>query len=293
MTFDNTESSGIKCLQCGYDMPESAEVCPSCGAARHISAFAATYPPVKLEPEDKLAAYKIWAPEYSLWTEWAKPVLFASSSSYKQGFTMEMPKIAWLTTARFDTMVIVDLPGESGVLESLALARLGFRPVPLYNGVNDEKYMSSMLVRMENIADALFNGSKILKELIIRSDAPPVFMLDSNRMAGGKGPGKYDNRWCIFPQDMPSASFLTKQRINKVIVRTHNVQDDLLHILHRYQEQKISILQSVDDTVTEISAPAPLWFKSMFYRFKVILGLTRNSAGGFGGLIPEAQHGGG
>ena len=31
-------------------------------------------------------------------------------------------------------MLIVDLPGKMGVLEGLGLAKLGYRPLPLYNG---------------------------------------------------------------------------------------------------------------------------------------------------------------
>ena len=39
--------------------------------------------------------------------------------------------------------------------------------------------------------------------------APPAFLLDSDRMkAPAPDPGRFDNRWLVFPQDFPSAAFL-------------------------------------------------------------------------------------
>ena len=73
-------------------------------------------------------------------------------------------------SAQSDTMVIIDLPGKTGVEESLALARLGFRPVPLYNGVFDEKY--PMLVSVGHVIDALYRGADVLEKLNIPYNAP-------------------------------------------------------------------------------------------------------------------------
>ena len=279
MEYDNTESNSSSLPSSDFD-----QFAPIIGNRIPPGAYRSS--------RDKLAVYKIWAPDNALWTEWAKPVLFASSSQWKD-FQLEIPEINWLTSAQPGTMVIVDLPGKTGVEESLALARLGFRPVPLYNGVYNEKY--SMLVSVKDVVDALYRGADVLETLNVRPDAPPVFMLDSNRMDGGKEPGKYDNRWSVFPQDMPSAAFLSERRIDKVIVRSDSdkVRDDLLHILRRYQEQNIKMLHSVGDQVTDMTVPKPSRFKGMFYRFKVILGLTRNAAGGFGGQIPEPSSGSG
>jgi hypothetical protein len=108
-----------------------------------------------------------------------------------------------------------------------------------------------------------------------------------------KQPGKYDNRWSVFPQDMPSAAFLSKRGIREVIVRSDRIQDDLAHILRRYQEQGIKISMCDGTEVREITVSKPSRFKSLFYRFGVILGLRRNAAGGFGGIVPEPSSGGG
>ncbi|MCL1876021.1 MAG: hypothetical protein FWF87_07170 [Synergistaceae bacterium] len=289
-------------------MPDNLTVCPKCGAADYLrkivhSAEAlsslnnAQFTPRdsvtvnnNQTPKDSLTTYKIWAPDDSLWTEWAKPVLFANFTSWKDNSPLVLPEINWLTRAQRDTIIIIDLPGKTGVEESLALARFGLRPVPLYNGVNNEK--SSMLVNVGDVADALYKGVYVLEKLRILNDSPPVFMLDSNRMISDeKIPGWYDNRWCIFPQDMPSASFLSGRRISKVIVRTNKVQDDLLHILYRYQKQKMKIMRCAGEDIVDLIVEKPSRFKSMLYRFKVIFGLTRNAVGGFGGKIPAQSSG--
>lgn len=234
---------------------------------------------------DNLEAYKEWAPEGARWTQWAKPVMFMSTAETVFA-KLEIPEVDWLQGLESNTMIIVDLPGERGVVESLALARMGYRPVPLYNGVDGRVY--SMVVKVGEIRKALFTGADELAGYDISPDAPPVFMLDSNRMAGsGKQPGTYDNRWCVFPQDMPSASFLLKAGIRRIIVRSDKIQNDLAHILLRYQKEGIEIYLCPDREIKKISVVRPSRFKSLSYRFSVILGLTRNGAGGFGAKIPE------
>ncbi len=236
---------------------------------------------------NNLEAYKIWAPDDALWTQWAKPVLFMRPPeiSFKD---LEIPEAGWMRSLDGQTMLIADLPGHSGVIESLALGRLGYRPVPLYNGVDGR--VSSMIVEVGEIATALFQGADILATYNISPDAPPVFMLDSNRMNGrGKQPGKFDNRWCVFPQDMPSAAFLLNAGIRRIIVRSAEIQNDLSHILHRYQKEGIEIFlcTGIGREIEKITVVRPSRFKSLSYRFSVIMGLTRNGAGGFGGEIPE------
>ncbi|MGI6123403.1 MAG: hypothetical protein ACOYIG_04310 [Acetivibrionales bacterium] len=234
---------------------------------------------------NNLDTYKIWAPDDALWTQWAKPVLFMHKPIMKKD-RLPVPEVEWIENTVSNTMIIVDLPGQRGVTESLALARLGYRPVPLYNGVNAQ--YSSMVVPVYDIVSALFRGANELCTFNIRPDAPPVFMLDSNRMnESGKQPGKYDNRWCVFPQDMPSAAFIIKEGIHKVIVRSDSIRNDLSHILHRYQEEGIPIYLCTGEELKKIPVVKPSRYKSLSYRFLATLGLTRNATGGFGGMIPE------
>lgn len=125
----------------------------------------------------------------------------------------------------------------------------------------------------------------------IRPTAPPVFLLDFNRLLKtGKRPGMYDNRWCIFPQDMPSATFLKQHKIRRVMIYSERIQEDLAHILFRYQKEGIDIFLCNDSSaMKKVNVKKPPQYKGLFYRIMVISGLTRNAAGGFGGMVPEPQ----
>jgi hypothetical protein len=236
--------------------------------------------------ENKIA-YKIWSPTDAVWSEWAKPVLFIRPPD-TDWIAINEPRIEYVTAAEYHTMLIVDLPEIQGVEEGLSLARMGYRPVPLYNGVRSPQ-PSAALVQVEALVKALFRGAEELGSLGLSPDAPPVFLLDANRMNGqGKKPGMFDNRWCVLPQDMPSAAFLREQGIERIILRTDEIQQDLTHVLKRYQEQGIKIYHSRrGEAPAEAIIVKPSKFKSIGYRFKAITGLMRNSAGGFGGKIPE------
>src|SRR5215469_8051185 len=82
--------------------------------------------------------YKLWAPDDSVWTQWAKPVLFADSSfdnlplSEPPGW--RMLNLSWAPSSTSGTAVVVDLNGLESVKVGTALGHAGFRPVPLFNG---------------------------------------------------------------------------------------------------------------------------------------------------------------
>ena len=246
------------------------------------------------ERRNKVYAYEMWAPKTSIWRAWAKPVLFSSMEDfgYMDERFLNIPELSalkWSNKLESDSMIIVDLPGKAGVEEGIALAQKGCRPVPLYNGVCvNSGYLP--VIDCENIVSALCNATIQLERIVLEDDAMPVFLLDSNRMNGSKKqPGRYDNRWSVFPQDMPSATFLQQNGIHKVVVRTDKIQDDLAHILYRYKEQGIEIFLCKGENVKSVDVTKPSRFKSLIYRYKVAVGLTRNSTGGFGGRIPDLQ----
>jgi len=240
-----------------------------------------------------LEAYKKWAPDGALWTDWVKPALFAEYP--KLGFShepIEIPELKWISQRENATAIIVDLPGKSGALEGMALARLGWRPVPLYNGVCGPKNVKAAVPSHE-IALVLQTLAGELSRMRIRDDAPPAFLLDSDRMDGKARIGDYDNRWSVFPQDMPSAAYLINHGIRRVIVRSEVIEKDLAHVLLRYETQGIAILLNDGFAQKTIPVPRPSKFKSLFYRACVLAGLRRNSAGGFGEIVPEPSSSGG
>ena len=245
--------------------------------------------------------YKLWAPEASIWSNWAKPVLFADQRVDSQEPDDAAPEdallVAWEPTADSRTAIILDLPGPVGVEYGLALSLRGFRPVPLYNGVPGP----SPIIAVEDIISALQTAADALAALRLPPDAPPVFLLDSRRLDGGGSvqPGLFDNRWYVFPQDFPSANFLLSHGIQSVVLgqifatRPH---EDLAHVLLRWQEAGIQILSC---NIQSQAQPEPLQvqrpdkFRALWYRALALAGLQRNSTGGFGAVVPLPSSGGG
>jgi len=240
--------------------------------------------------DNGLLTYKMWAPADALWTPWAKPSLFMNP---RAAVPIELRPLAWAEAARKDTIIIIDLPSEYGLLEALSLVPFGYRPVPLYNCVEatpNSQYTS--VINVDRIAELLFSGADLVYNSRFPLDAPPAFVLDSLRMEFpnlGERYGKFDNRWCIFPQDMPSADFLVKHGVRRVVLRADSLQNDLSHILKRWQDSGVEIYLH-DGAYTAprmITVNKPSLFKSLSYRFKTMRGLRRNSAGGFGGYIAD------
>lgn len=188
--------------------------------------------------------FKIWAPVDAKWTEWVRPVPFVSlddSSRKNTVYNFIIPKINYISKPLTDTAIIIDLPGYESISEGLALAQIGFRPIPLYNGTNEQKGAMA-LVDNHAIASALIWGVAELKKIEIGSNASPVFLLDSNRTHRFKmSSSVFDNSWDIYDQDMPSAEYFMNNGINKIIVRSEKVQKDLNKILYKFQQKGITI----------------------------------------------------
>lgn len=239
--------------------------------------------------------YDLWAPESSPWSAWAKPVLFAALNRVSAPPELVLPEdLAWAPDSTARTAVVVDLPGEAAVLTGLALARRGYQPVPLFNGC----LASGMVVDVAPLAAALLGGAEPLRHQPPAKAAPPAFLLDSRRREGKEQvrPGRFDNRWAVVPQDMPSGNRLREAEIGAVLVRAATVQEDLTHILCRYQQAGIRLQQVPDDLAEPqpLTVSPPSGFRSLWYRLGVFAGLRRNSAGGFGAIVPQpgsAGHG--
>ncbi len=247
--------------------------------------------------------FEVWAPQESAWSSWAKPVLFATAKLPKPDTSPATPPTSPLEAMRFaarsdgETAFVVDLPGARSVEAGLELARLGYRPVPLFNGVSQP----FAVVQAEPVLERLTAGAEELRGIRLPAGAPPAFLLDSKRMSPGvePKPGQFDNRWVVFPQDFPSASFLSSRGVRRVILLQETPAPpsaDLAHVLFRWQQAGITI-QGQDLERGGPSQPLqvsrPTWFRSLFYRAITLAGLRRNSAGGFGAVIPVATSSGG
>lgn len=238
--------------------------------------------------------FAAWAPPASIWSAWAKPALFTElgrvTSELGSAEPLSVEDAPWLPIFDQRTAIVLDVPGEVAVVRGLQLARHGYRPVPLFNTTHE----SGAVVNVHEILQGLNLGRRLLPEIPLPADAPPVFLLDSNRLPHRLGgiPGTYDNRWVVLPQDFPSAAKLRAHGISAILLwQRENAQpaDDLAHVLRRWQDGGIDIYVEYG---TLASAPAPLrvhrprFYKSVFHRLLVLFGLRRNSAGGFGDTVP-------
>jgi len=189
--------------------------------------------------------FKIWAPAGAKWVDWVRPVLFAASDNGSSAggiFNHDIPEVFYFDSPERDTAVILDLPGYAAVNEGLALAKIGWRPIPLYNGTL-EQHGAMAQVDNHGIISALSWGAGVLSRLTLNEDAPPAFLLDSNRMIRHKmNASVFDNSWDIYAQDMPSAEYLLSNGITKVVNRGLKIQKDLARILYGFQIKGIRIL---------------------------------------------------
>jgi len=203
-----------------------------------------------------MEAFKIWAPQESIWITWAKPVLFQGITGEPKN--IDLPTVPWAGSLETDMMVIIDMPGKTGVLEGLGLTRYGYRPVPLYNGA-PTMYPMGSIVDTTEIVTALLDGEVILKEAYnLKAESPPAFLLDSNRMCRRSTVQEnlYDNRWSIFMQDMPSAQFLKDKGIRKIVLSADVVEIDIGDILKEYYDAGIKVFLS-DDTSAKLEELFP------------------------------------
>lgn len=191
--------------------------------------------------------YKIWAPAGAKWVDWVRPVPFVELGEYSKQYefsNFNVSKIFYLDKVENDTALIIDLPGYDSIEDGIALAKMGFRPIPVFNGTNEQK---NSVATTDNhaVEFGLIYGANELKNINISKDAMPAFLLDTNRLNRHKmSISVFDNSWDIYDQDMPSAEYFLKNGINKMIVRSKKIEKDLSKILYKYQQKGITILHT-------------------------------------------------
>lgn len=242
--------------------------------------------------------FSVWSPSQSLWSPWVKPVLFAhiSAATVHEDLPLigaEAVDVSWAPPADGSAAIVVDLPGAAGVNVAIALARLGYRPIPLYNAV--PRAMGALCDLMPVVA-ALARVTPELEQLDLPINAPPAFLLDANRRVGTgvtPTPGMYDNRSVSLPTDFPSANLLLSRGIRTTLLVQQSdllPHADLSHTLVRWQQAGIAIrsvaMVGVDRTSTPITVRKPWLFRVMFQRMLATMGLRRDPLGGFGGVLP-------
>ena len=255
---------------------------------------------------NRQTAYEIWAPHTSIWSVWAKPVLFAHLPRGR----VPLPSLApadtsWMSSVSERSAIVVDLPGVESVAMGLALAELGYRPVPLFNAclpplsTDSEAESPTAIVDVDSVLTALVEGYDRLRQVRLPDDAPPAFLIDALRQQPTRpvSEGLFDNRSVVFITDFPSANFLTTQGIQQVILVHQHVQElerDLAYVLRTWEKAGIELQETVvPDTVQlrSLSLPKMNWFTELWIRFFAGSEFRRNQSGSFGRFVPESSGG--
>jgi hypothetical protein len=256
---------------------------------------------------DPRSIFEIWAPPHGPWSPWAKPVLFAHLD-WAGGLTaVEIPEIR----IPFDrpkpggTAIVVDLHSLESIGLGLELARLGYRPVPLFNACPSPpgsiREAVPEVVPVTPLLSVLEQGADRLKSAGLSDDAPPAFLLDADRLGGDKpiAPGWFDNRWVVFATDVPSARLLAQRQITAVeLIHRGAPGDDILDVLRDWNRAGIALWH------TDLDQPGPprtlvltgtrlLGLSRLARRLWALLSLRRNPRGGYGGVVPEGESSGG
>ncbi len=181
--------------------------------------------------------YRIWAPLDSIWSPWVRPVPFIyldKQREIKEILDFSIPTINYLEYYQENTAIFIDLPGIDSIKEGIALAYLGYRPIPLFNGTFEP---NETLATTDNhiLQPALIWGANELKNISLKNDSLPAFLLDTKRLNRRKMyEGVFENSWDIYHQDMPSAKFFEKNNINKIIIVSPKIENDLNLILYKF-----------------------------------------------------------
>lgn len=189
-------------------------------------------------------AYKVWAPFGKKWTDWVRPVPFIAAEADVKGYhagNLLIPRIDFVDEGWKQAAVIVDLPGDESVEIGLALAKLGYRPIPIYNGTIEQKNARAT-VDNQTVGAALLHGAELLEQMEIKDDAFPVFLLDKNRLNRFKlDVSVFDNSWDVYPQDLPSADYFLQNGIQKIIVISNTLSRDLKEIFRKFRKKDMQI----------------------------------------------------
>ena len=188
--------------------------------------------------------YRIWAPSGKTWSDWVRPVPFIAAQANVKGYhlgELSIPMIDFIDESFHQAAIIVDLPGDESVEMGLALAKMGYRPVPVYNGTIEQENARAT-VDNQTVGAALLWGAEVLKEIEIAENALPAFLIDKNRLHRFKvDAGVFDNSWDIYPQDLPSADYFLKNGIHKIIVISNSMSKDLKAIFRKFKKKNIQI----------------------------------------------------
>lgn len=187
--------------------------------------------------------YKIYAPNGAKWTEWVRPVPFVAIDTYSRKPISDWidRKIMFLKQYEKDVAIFIDLPGKESIELGISLAYIGYRPIPLFNGT-DEQLCSQATTDTYLVESCLINGYEKLKKISLNNNANPSFLLDNSRTNRFRAKESiFDNSWDLYKQDIPTPQYFKENGINKIIIIGNNIQRDLKKIFFEFQNVGVEI----------------------------------------------------
>ena len=187
--------------------------------------------------------YKIYAPKGAKWTEWVRPVPFVAIDTYIRKPISDWidRKVIFLKQYEKDIAMFIDLPGKESIELGISLAYMGYRPIPLFNGTDEQKY-SQATTDTYLVESCLINGYEKLKNISLNNSANPVFLLDNSRTNRYRAQSSiFDNSWDLYKQDIPTPKYFKENGIDKIIIIGNNIQRDLKKIFIEFQNVGVDI----------------------------------------------------
>ncbi len=191
--------------------------------------------------------YKIWAPAGKKWVDWVRPVPFVEMEHFDKGYgsfgaaDKGIHGAGYVDDAWKDAAFIVDLPGRESVREGIALAKKGYRPIPIFNGTVEQKDARATTDN-ESASLALMQYAGELTQIELSENARPAFLTDRNRLQRYRVHlGIFDNSWDVYHQDLPTAEYFLANDIHKIVIVGQTVARDLAKILYPFQKKGIEI----------------------------------------------------
>lgn len=240
--------------------------------------------------------YDAWRPESSPWTRWVKPVLFSFMKDDEPLSDALGLGSEWSVSFEPGTALLADLPGPEGVRLGITLARVGYRPVPVYNACPHPAWPWDLVeqhtaVNVVPIMTALIDTAAALNRYHLAANAPPIFLIDSNRKGAGRPDyGWFDNRSFVSVSDFPSGTLLMNHGITNIVVIQSESRTaiDLLQVLLAWQRDGILVgfQEAWQHWAPErkVVRPSSIITKIWFYLTSK-LGYPQHSQGAFGGWV--------
>ncbi|HKB05296.1 MAG TPA: hypothetical protein VKD90_23930 [Gemmataceae bacterium] len=252
--------------------------------------------------------FEAWAPAGGTWSNWVKPAPFAHlPREMAPDPDVPPPDLSWVPPPVERFALVIDLPGATSVHTGLALAGIGYQPVPLFNSIlppvepgEPAPAADVSVVAVEPILSALVRGSDRLRANPPPADAPPAFLIDADRQTSRRdlSAGAFDNRSVVFVTDFPSAALLARHGITRaVLVRQQpgTMGEDLTHSLQLWQQGGMTLVRkwlSEPGPAVPLTLPKPGWWIGLARRLRALLpGIGRNAAGEFGVFVSQAAGG--